>query len=124
MSPGQLTTIYVVDHLLASNISSVRSDAITRYIKFVAGLRSSPSMEVAEMFGVASNDVRTTTGRNLRLLKLDSGLDTLTSSSVKVKAVMSGKLVPVPDRDVWRLGYLAKLLEARGQAHYMGEETD
>ena len=37
---------------------------------------------------------------------------------------MSGKLVPVPGRNVWGLGYLAKLLEARGQANYMGEETE
>ena len=75
------THSYVVDHLLASDISSVRSDAITRYIKFVAGLQSSPSMEVAVMFGVASKDVRTTTRRNLRLLKLETGLDSMTSNS-------------------------------------------
>ena len=75
------TNSYVVDHLLASDISSHRSDAITRYIKFVAGLQSSPSMEVAVMFGVASKDVRTTTRRNLRLVKLETGLDSMTSNS-------------------------------------------
>ena len=76
------------------------------------------------MFGVASKDVMTTTGRNLRLVKLETGLDPMTSSSAKVKAITSGKLIPVPDRAVWRLVCLAKLLGERGQDHYMGEETE
>ena len=29
----------------------------------------------------------------------------------------------VPDGDIWRVKYLGKLLEARGEANYEGEDT-
>ena len=59
---------YFVDHLLGNGLTSVKTDIMSRYTKFVDGLYSSPSMEVRVMFGVAAGDVRTTTGRNIRFL--------------------------------------------------------
>ena len=111
---------YLVDHLLAC----VRTDVMARYVNFVDGLRSSPSMEVRVMCGVAAGDVRSTTGRNLWWLKTESGLDPLRTTSVKMKAVLSSKLAMVPDRDRWRISYLAKLLEERGQVHYEGGDVE
>ena len=63
---------YFVDHLLACDPSSVRTDVMVRYVNFVDGLRSSPSMKVRVMCGVAAGDVRTTTGRNQWWLKTES----------------------------------------------------
>ena len=34
------------------------------------------------------------------------------------------KTPAVPERDRWRLGYLAKMLEARGETFYAGKETE
>ena len=113
---------YFVDHLLANGLTSVKTDIMSRYTKFVDGLHSSPSMEVRVMFGVAAGDVRTTTGRNIRFLVRETGLDPLCSSSVLVKKVLAGKVASVPDRDKWRIKYLARMLEERGQAYYEGED--
>ena len=37
---------------------------------------------------------------------------------------MESKLATIPGRGMWRIGYLARLLEDRGQAHYEGEAVD
>ena len=39
------THTYLVDHLLCSDLTSVRSDIFARYIKCVRGLKASPSIE-------------------------------------------------------------------------------
>ena len=115
---------YFVDHLLACGLSSVRSDVISRYVRFVAGLRSSPSLEVRVMCSVASGDVRTTTGRNIQFIREETGLDPITTLSSRIKSVLCGNLVETPARDRWRIGYLCKLLQERGQAYYNGEDYE
>ena len=117
------THTYFVDQLLACGFSSVKTDVLARYVNFVAGLRNSPSMEVRVMCGVVAGDVRTTTGRNLSFLRAESGLEPLSCSSGKIKAVLGSKLAMAPDMDKWRIKYLAKLLEERGQAHYEGDDV-
>ena len=117
--PGQhiltlLTSSWPVDFRVS------RTDVLARYVNFVAGLRNSPSMEVRVMCGVVAGDVRTTTGRNLSFLRAESGLEPLSCSSGKIKAVLGSKLAMAPDMDKWRIKYLAKLLEERGQVHYEG----
>ena len=114
----------MVDNLLSSGLSSVRCDILARYVKFVRGLKLSPSREVAVMFGVVAGDVNTTTGQNMNIIRLETGLDPLTGSLVKMKADICSKLVAVPDEDIWRVKYLCKLLEARGEASYEREDTD
>jgi hypothetical protein len=42
---------------------------------------------------------------------------------VKIKEELGNNKVAVPDEDVWRMRYLAKLLKARGEAHHEGEDT-
>ena len=118
------THSYFVDNLLSCGLTSVRSDILARYSKFVRGLMASPSMEVAVLCGVVAGDVQTTTGSNLNLLRSETGLDTLSTSLDKVKMVLGQRLAVVPDSDTWRIKYLGKLLKARGEAYYGGCETD
>ena len=118
------THSYFVDHLLSSDLTSVRTDILSRYTKFIAGLHSSPSMEVSIMSRVVAGDVRTTTGLNLRLIMMETGVEPTSSSAARVKAALVTNRSPTPDCDRWRLRYLAKLLETRGDVHYMGEATD
>ena len=117
------THTYFIDHLLSSGLSSVRTDILSRYRKFVAGLLSSPSMEVRVMCRVAAGDVRTTTGRNLWYLRRETGLNPLKISSVKLREALACQVSTVPEVDRWRVSYLAKLLEARGQAYYEGSDV-
>ena len=95
------THTYLVDHLLCSGLTSVRSDILARYMKFVRGLMVSPSMEVSVMCGVVAGDVNTTTGHNLNVIRLETGLDPLATSFVKLKEVIGSRLATLPDG--WRL---------------------
>ena len=117
------THSYLVDNLLCSGLSSVRCDIMSRYVKFARGLRLSPAREVSVMFGVVAGDVSTTTGNNLNTIRLETGLDPLACSLVKVKAELGGRVVAVPEGDVWRVKYLGKLLQARGEANFEAEDT-
>ena len=117
------THTYFVDHLLSCDHTSVKMDIMSRFVKFVMGLRASPSVEVAVLCGVVTGDVRTVTGSNLNMLFWETGLSPLGCSLGKVKAALSMRLAPIPDIERWRVGYLGKLLQARGEALYLGDET-
>ena len=117
------THTYFVDHLLSCNFTNGRTDILARFTQFVRGLRASPSMEVAVLCGVVAGDVQTTTGNNLHLVMEETGINPVNCSSSKVKEVLGVKLAVVPDHDSWRVAYLGKLLEARGEAHYEGTEV-
>ena len=75
------------------------------------------------MCGVVAGDVNTTTGQNLHVIRWETGLDPLATSLAKMKEVIGSRLATVPEEDGWRLQYLGKLLEARGDAYYGGEDT-
>ena len=63
------THTYLADSFLCSGQSTVRNDVLSRYTKFVRGLRTSLSTEVSAMFGVVAGDVSTNTGQNLNLIR-------------------------------------------------------
>ena len=69
------------------------------------------------------HDLRSTTGSNLRLLEESTELDPLVCTSVKLKEeLMEKELVEVPPQDIWRVSYLASLLEQRQVAKYLSLE--
>ena len=51
------------------------------------------------------------------------GLNPLSISLGRVKEVLGEKLSPIPEEKRCRVGYLGKLLKARGEALYEGRET-
>ena len=69
-------------------------------------------------------DLRTTTGRNLRLIAEESGLNPWISSSSQVKKALSEQVSDIPEEDTWRIPYLELLLEQRQVAHYGGYEDE
>ena len=117
------TNNYFVDNMLNCGISSVREDTMTRYIKFVKGLMTSPSMEVAVMCGVARQDIRTTTGANLDLIRRETGLNMEVARTGQVREKLA-KQATVPEEDIWRMRYLARLLSERGEAYYKSEDEE
>ena len=91
---------------------------MSKYVGFFRGLRASPSPEVSFMAFFTGRDLRTVTGRNLRFLKDESGLDPWSESPARIKKVLAEMQDEVPIGDEWRLPYLGKLLEQRQRAHY------
>ena len=118
------THTYFVEQLLSCGQSSVRMDTLARYSRFVRGLRASPSMEVAVMFGVARQDIRTVTGANIALIRFETGLDPVCSSLGQIKKKLLGNVVSVPEMDKWRLAYLGRMLSDRGEAHFRAEDEE
>jgi hypothetical protein len=114
------TRTYLVEQVLCPSITSVKVDILAKYVGFFKNLRKSPSPEVSFMAHLVGRDMRTVTGRNLRLVKDETGLCPWLESSVKVKSVLAKVKVEIPPGDHWRLGYLGLLLEQRQSAHYMG----
>ena len=81
----------------------MRNDVLARYTKFVRGLRTSPSIDVSDMFGVVAGDMSTSTGQNLDLIIWETGLDPLSSSLVELKAALGNGAPAVPVMDTWRV---------------------
>ena len=117
------THTYFVDRMLNCGISHMRTDIMARYIKFFKGLRESPSAEVSVLAHIVARDVRTNTGNNLQHVQEMTGLDPWSCFGSQVKKVMNEKLAQLPQPDEWRLPYLGKLLEKRGEKYYKVEDT-
>ena len=52
----------------------MRGDILSRYLKFVQGLKVGPFREVTVMCGVVARDASTSTGQNLNMIRLETGL--------------------------------------------------
>ena len=116
----------LAQHVLSCGISSVRVDILSKFVGFFQSLRSSPCPEVSFLASLVGRDIRTVTGRNLRLVGRESDLDpwVVTSSSVKKVLREKEECTSVPPVDQWRLPYLGLLLEQRQTAHYEAMEAE
>ena len=74
------------------------------------------------MVGIVSRDIRSTTARNLRYIREESGLDPRIESPENLRKKLLERKMAVPDEDKWRIPYLCRLLEERQQSHYLGED--
>ena len=72
---------------------------------------------------LVARDVRTTTGANLHFVRELTGLDPWQCSPKDVKAVMAEKQAELPDQDRWRVPYMGRLLEERGERFHSMEDT-
>ena len=88
------TRTYLVQQVLSAGLTSARVDIMTRYVGFYRSLVRSSSHEVAVLAGLAGQDIRSTTGSNLRLLRELTGLDPIAFGSSRLKeALIQAELV-------------------------------
>ena len=67
-----------------------------------------------------ARDIRTTTGKNLKAVRVASGLDPELSSFSQVRsAIARREMVEVQAEDMWRVSYLWKLLGRVHEAKHM-----
>ena len=119
------TRSYLLKHVLACNLSSAKTDILSRYAKFFHSLRLSTSREVAVMAALVSRDIRSTTGSNLRMIEDTSGLSPWTTSQWRLKAALDESEFPlVPDNDLWRIPLLNKYLSYRQELFYSGLDAE
>ena len=113
---------YLVDQLLSCGLTSLKTDILARYVKFVSSLQCSAATEVTVVANIVLRDVRSDTGANVRFLESDTGLD-LREGVTKIKRALATKLCQSEYQDIWRIQYLGKLLTERGELHYLNEDT-
>ena len=117
------TRSYLVQQVLAPGITSAKVDILARFGGFFRSLRMSPSHEVAVMANLVGRDVRSTTGKNLALLRDSSGLDPWVFGGARLKEELDKNLTKgISPQDQWRVRYLGSLLEQRQVKHYMGDK--
>ena len=117
------THTYFVDQLLSCGMTSLKTDILCRYSKFISSLKNSPSVEVSVVANIALRDVRSNTGANVRFLTTESGLDP-SEGTAAIKRALCDQLCQPEEIDKWRIKYLATLLCDRGEFHYDGMETE
>ena len=74
---------------------------------------------------LTARDMGTVTGRNMRLIETETGLDLWVATPTMVRETLRVReSVSIPEEDQWRVPYLQKLLEQRQQLHYREEEEE
>ena len=115
----------MLDHLLDVDVTSARSEILARYCGFFQKLMCSASKEVQLMSLIVGRDIRTTTGSNLKLVADATKTDPWVEKTWKVRKILDENISEIPNRDTWRLPFLARLLEERQQLHYQAaDEVD
>ena len=114
---------YLLQQVLAPEITSLRVNLLLRFRTFFRSLLVSPSPEVQVAARLSARDIRSTVGSNLATLRKESGgLDPWSSSPGQLKAaLLCVEAVEVPPQDAWRVPYLSHLLGARLKCYYSGD---
>ena len=112
------TFTYLVEGWLAADIAPLRNQVMSRYAGFYRKLLLSPSREIRALALMVSNDPRSTTYKNLRLLRNMTGLSQPHRySAFKIKASLPVK--SVPEKEKWRHG----LFNVRSEMYLRVEDT-
>ena len=117
------TRSYFVDQLLECGLTSLKSDTVARYTKYLQNLPRSPSAEVVIMFNVASRDIRSQTGANIKYIEEMTGLNPKYCSVSEMKKELSNLKISPDACDAWRIEYLRKLLSLKCESHYRGDDN-
>ena len=116
------TFTYLVEGFLVSDMASMRNQIMSRYAGFYRKLLNSPSREVRGLVRIVSDDPRSTTCTNMRLLREKTGMSQPQFFSLaKVKAALPVKAVPEAEK--WRLGLLTNLFKLRSETYHRVEDT-
>ena len=117
------TRTYLVQQVLACGGISAKIDIMSRFCKFFLGLRSSPCREVSILANMVGRDVRSVTGKNIRVIMEMSGSNLWSESPGKVRAnLLEAETVTIEREDRWRVKYLETLLKHRQEWHYRGDK--
>ena len=117
------THSYFLDSL-SGGVISARSNVLSRYAGFISKLKCSASREVIILANIMTRDLRSNTGRNVRLVEKESGLDLLSTSKFKLRQELLQNRRLIPEASAWRVPYLSKLLEHRQELYYAGQNSD
>ena len=114
--PGKCT---VVQQVLAPGVTLLRVSLLLRYRTFFRSLLTSPSPEVQDTALLAPQDLRTSVGANLTVIREESGLNPWTCPLGGLKAALLwAEEVPIPAADIWRVPYMKRLFVKQLHHYY------
>ena len=105
------THTYLVDNLLSCGLLNVKQQLVSRFVNFFRSLLKSQSKEVKVVASIVARCARSTTGRNLMNIQVETNMDPWREEAWKIRQAV--KFEEVPDREGWRVQYLAKLIRAK-----------
>ena len=113
---------YLVQEVLACGQDQIRTRLMLKFKGFHDSLMTSPSKEARMMVRIAREDIRSSTGSNIKLLQEETGLDPCTVGRSLLKETLRKRgTIDVPEMDFWRPQYLRKLLHARREMYYKAD---
>ena len=115
------THTFLVENLLARDFFTVKQQLLGRYVNFFHRLLSSHSIEIRMVANMVGRCARSTTGRNLMQIVRETGLDPWVEPGWKVRAAVQKSDLPV--NEGWRVQFLMKLINARGEMEAKCEDT-
>ena len=119
------THTYFVQEVLTPNIQSLELRILRNFVGFFQSLLCSPSTEISVLARLSARDIRSSLGKNLKIIRDITGLDPWIASKKHLRSALElGLQTPVPEVDFWRTKYLAKLLAERSEAHYRADEEE
>ena len=94
-----------------SGMPHIRQALISRFVGFICKLASSKKEVLRSTFDVLKGDCRSTTGANIRNIRLES--QTGLSEQLSAKCVSELKFHPVPPEEEWRINLVKDLMSMR-----------
>ena len=82
---------------------------IRNFLKFIKSVKGSTKPVLKQLYNLAKDDVRTTTGANLRNILLLT--NKINVDDLEVDHVDMIKYHPVEEKDKWRIGMMKELIE-------------
>ena len=95
------THTYLVDNLLSCGLLNVKQQLVSRFVNFFRSLLKSQSKEVKVVASIVARCARSTTGRNLMNIQVETNMDPWREEAWKIRQAV--KFKEVPDREGWRV---------------------
>ena len=84
---------------------------IRNYLKFILSIKNSTKPVLRQLYSIAKNDVRTTTGANLRNILLKTTL--LNVDDLQLSTVQQIRYKVIKDEDMWRIPIIQDALDMK-----------
>ena len=103
----------------------VGNKILRNFAGFFQSLLCSSSTEISVLARLAARDIRSSLGKNIKIIRDLTGLDPWTAPKQQLRSALElGLQTTVPEVDFWRTKYLANLLAERSEAHYRADEEE
>ena len=117
------TYTYLVDGWFSGNMTNLRNQVLSRYPRFYRSLASSVSREVRGLLKIVENDPRSTTFKNLKLIRERTGLSRPELFCArKIRSLLPSRKVPASE--YWRLGLLTSLFTVKSEKYADVQDTE